>query len=109
MAVILKNEGDKDDDKSGRGVRRAPAGTVEHRFADFKAESYDAKARTVEAVLSVGAEVKRCYGTEVLLISPGAVNLERLETCGIPLIDSHQVFGIAGVFGRLVRAWFDAG
>ena len=101
---------DKDVKEDVRGERRAPiGGTIERRFADFKTESYDAKARTVEAVLSVGAEVKRFYGTEVLSISPAAVNMERLETCGIPLIDSHQTIGISGVFGRLVRAWFDAG
>jgi len=82
---------------------------IGHRFADFKAESYDAKARTVEAVLSVGAEVKREYGTEVLAISAGAVNLERLTTCGIPLIDSHNIFGIGSVFGRVVRVWFNRG
>jgi hypothetical protein len=89
--------------------RKPPAGVVEHRFADFKAESYDADARTVEAVLSVGAAVQRAYGSEVLSINAGAVNLERLTTCGIPLIDSHNIFGIGGVFGRLVRAWFDRG
>jgi hypothetical protein len=59
--------------------------------------------------LSVGAEVKREYGTEVLSISAGAVNLERLTTCGIPLIDSHNIFSVGAVFGRLVRAWFDRG
>jgi hypothetical protein len=32
---------------------------IGHRFADFTAESYDAKARTVEAVLSIGAAVQR--------------------------------------------------
>jgi hypothetical protein len=87
--------------------RKPPA--IGHRFADFKAESYDAKARTVEAVLSVGAAVKRDYGTEALSISAGAVNLDRLSTCGIPLIDSHNVFGIGGVFGRVVRVWFVSG
>jgi hypothetical protein len=90
-----------------QAIRRPPA--IERRFADFKAESYDAKARTVEAVLSVGAAVKRDYGTEALSISAGAVNLDRLSTCGIPLIDSHKVFGIGGVFGRVVRVWFVSG
>jgi hypothetical protein len=43
----------------------------------------------------------------VLSINAGAVNLEMLTTCGIPLIDSHNVFGIGGVFGRVVRVWFN--
>ena len=106
MTKVIDKKVGNADPLSGR---RAPAVTVEHRFADFKAESYDAKARTVEAVLSVGAEVKREYGTEVLSISAGAVNLERLTTCGIPLIDSHNIFGIGSVFGRVVRVWFNRG
>jgi phage head maturation protease len=110
MSAVIDKAADSHDDKGKESVRRAPiGGATERRFADFKSATYDAKARTVEAVLSVGAEVQRGFGTEVLVISPAAVNLERLTTCGIPLIDSHNVFGIAGVFGKVVRAWFDSG
>jgi hypothetical protein len=94
---------------STAAFRKLPVSGTEHRFADFKTESYDAKARTVEAVLSVGAAVKRDYGTEVLLITPSAVNIERLTTCGIPLIDSHNVFSVNSVFGKVVRVWFNGG
>ena len=94
---------------STASFRKLPAGVVEHRFADFKVESYDAKAHTVEAVLSAGAIVRRDYGKEVLLNTTAAGNLERLTTCGIPLIDSHNISGIGAVLGRLVRAWFDRG
>jgi len=77
------------------------------RFADVSLASYDADTRTVQVVLSSGAAVARPYGTEVLQIKPGAVNLKRLGTCGIPVIDSHNVTGIGSVLGNLQRAWFD--
>jgi Caudovirus prohead serine protease len=94
---------------STAAFRKLPVGGIEHRFADIKSSSYDSKARTVEATLSTGAAVKRAYGNEVLLITPAAVNLERLTTCGIPLIDSHNIFSVGSVFGRVARVWFDAG
>jgi uncharacterized protein YdaT len=105
-AVVLKMSAD------GRAaaIRQMLKGTaIETRFATFKPSTYDAKARTVEVVMSTGAAVERYYGTEVLLIEAGAINLERLASCGVPVIDSHNVFGIGGVFGNLQRAWLDAG
>jgi phage head maturation protease len=84
--------------------------TIGHRFADLKASSFDPEARTVEATLSsAGAEVRRSYGTEVLIITPSAVDLSRLETCGVPLLDSHNIFSVGAVFGRVARVWFDRG
>jgi hypothetical protein len=77
------------------------------RFADVSLASYDAEAGTVEVVLSSGAAVQRPFGTEVLQIKPSAVNLKRLGTCGIPVIDSHNMSGIGSVLGNLQRAWFD--
>ena len=81
-------------------------GSTETRRANLSPESYDAQERTVRAILSAGASVKRMYGTEVLQITPSAVNLDRLQTCGVPLIDSHNIFGLDGVLGNLERAWF---
>jgi phage head maturation protease len=70
--------------------------------------SYDAKAHTVEAVISTGASVARTYGTEVLRISSRAVDLSRLhDGAGIPLLDHHKQDGINSVLGRLTSAWFD--
>lgn len=88
-------------------IRKPPA--IGHRFADLRASTYDSKARTVEAVLSVGAQVKRDFGVEALLITPAAVNIDRLETCGVPLVDSHDICSIGSVLGRVARVWFDAG
>jgi hypothetical protein len=89
--------------------RKSPRDGIGIRFANLTPSSYDAEARTVEVVMSTGAPVERYYGTEVLLIEAGAVNLERLASCGVPVIDSHNIFGIDGVFGNLQRAWFNAG
>lgn len=85
------------------------AGAQQTRFADVKASSYDAKARTVEAVLSAGTVVRREYGNEKLEISRAAVDLSRLETCGIPLLDSHQITGLDAVLGRVASVSFESG
>jgi phage head maturation protease len=84
-------------------------GLVETRFADSAPQSYDSKAHTVDAVLSMGSPVKRFYGTEVLRISPQAVILDRLAAPGIPVLDSHNQIGIANSLGRLQKVWFDRG
>lgn len=87
---------------------RSPSATAT-RLADFAPGSYDAQAHTVKATLSVGAPVKRPYGTEILKISSGAINLDRVSRVGVPLIDSHNILNLAGVLGRLDRAWFERG
>ena len=75
-----------------------------------KAESYDEEARTVDAVISKGSPVQRIYGTERLEISPAAVNLGRLKNgAGIPVLDSHNQFGIGNALGRIDEAWFSNG
>lgn len=88
---------------------RSSPGATATRLANLAPGSYDAAARTVKATLSVGAPVKRPYGTEVLKISSGAINLDRVASCGVPLIDSHQIFSLAGVLGTLDRAWLERG
>lgn len=102
------------DKKSGKvdgrsEARRAPIGTIEHRAAELTPSSYDAKARNVRAILSIGSPVKRFYGTEVLKISNSAINLDRIASCGVPLIDSHSVFGLDNVLGRIDSAWIEKG
>jgi HK97 family phage prohead protease len=84
----------------------SPPATL-HRFADVG--SYNAAKHTAVAVLSVGAPVSRLYGTEVLAISPSAVDLKRASNGLVPILDSHQVSGIANVLGRLDEAHFESG
>ena len=107
IELIDKNKG-KDDGRAA-GTRRLPHGETENRLADLKPDSYDAKAHTVKVVLSTGVAVARWYGTELLEISAAAVNLDRMSSCGVPLIDSHGIFSINGVYGRLDRAWIEGG
>jgi hypothetical protein len=57
--------------------------------------------------LSKGSPVKRLYGTEVLRISPDAVDLSRIANGGIPLLNPHNQFDIPGSFGRVVAAWIE--
>jgi HK97 family phage prohead protease len=86
---------------------------MQHRFADTQVSAgpltYDRDAGTVEAVISMGSPVERPYGTEVLRISPDAVDLSRLREGGIPLLDHHKQDGINSMLGRLTDAWFERG
>jgi hypothetical protein len=86
------------------------SGSVEKRFADTKPSSFDKKTRSVNAILSTGAEVARFYGREALRISPDAVGLDRMKNGSqIAVLDSHQSGGIANALGRLTAAWFARG
>jgi Caudovirus prohead serine protease len=69
--------------------------------------SYNAKARTVDAILSVGAPVARIYGTEILRIDPASVDLGRVRAGLAPVLDSHQGSSITQVLGRIGKTWFD--
>lgn len=89
------------------------AGNVQHRFVDEIGSSgpmrFDRESRTVDAVLSKGSPVQRVYGTEILRISPSAVNLDRVASNSVPLLDSHRQDGINAGLGRIARAWIDGG
>src|SRR5262252_482087 len=85
------------------------ANAIVTRFASAKPETYDAKARSVDAVLSTGAAVKRSYGTERLSMDPRAVALGRMASSGIPFLDSHDQRGIDKALGRIEKVWFEGG
>jgi hypothetical protein len=61
------------------------------------------------AVISVGSPVKRPYGIEVLKISRDAVIPTRIKNGGIPLLDSHDQYGLDNALGRVVAAWVEGG
>jgi hypothetical protein len=71
--------------------------------------SYNAKTRSVDAILSVGSPVKRVYGNEVLRIDAAIVDLGRARAGLVPLIDSHQGSSIHNVLGRVASTWFKPG
>lgn len=87
---------------------------VQHRYSASDAKalgplSYNKSDHSVEAVISMGSPVKRVYGTEVLRISPQAVDLTRMASGGIPLLDHHSQAGIDSMLGKLTDAWFERG
>jgi HK97 family phage prohead protease len=84
-------------------------GAVMTRLLDLTPDTYDEDSRTVDAVLSRGSPVKRFYGTEQLEISKAAIDVSRIESGGIPLLDSHRQDGIVSALGRVVRAWIEKG
>jgi HK97 family phage prohead protease len=83
--------------------RRTPSG-VQHRFADIAApSSYDEATRSVEAILSTGASVRRGSFIERLEISKKSVDLSRFAVAGsLPLLDSHSNGSISSVLGKVV-------
>jgi hypothetical protein len=92
------------------GPRGWTPGKTDTRFADTKPTSFDAKARTVDCIISMGSPVQRFYGIEVLRISPEAVGLDRMKGGSIiPLLDSHQAGSISNALGRFTKTWFKRG
>jgi HK97 family phage prohead protease len=89
-------------------VREGPkSGQVATRFAGAKPTSYDAEARTINAVIATNTPVKRSYGIEILKIMPGAVDLSRVQSAGVPLLDSHDQFSLSSAIGRVQKVWFE--
>lgn len=84
--------------------RGAPPPARGSRAATFNASSYNAEARTVDAVFSSGAEVPRYFGSEFLTISEEAIDLNRVAANLCPFLNSHNQWDIGAVLGRVVSA-----
>lgn len=90
--------------------RRQPqAGGRGTRSVTLAPGSYNAEARTVEAVLSAGTAVRRYYFTEELEISAEAIDLARVTGGVCPLLDTHNQYQLDGVIGRVISARIDNG
>lgn len=81
------------------------------RFADTAPQpsTFNREARSVDCVISMGSPVQRFYGVEKLEISARAVDLARMKSGGIPLLDSHNQNGIDNHLGRFTQTWFSRG
>jgi phage head maturation protease len=82
-------------------------GLVEKRFSDKTPSSYNKADNSCECIISTGAGVARFYGTETLKISKDAVDLSRMKSSGIPVLDSHQGVGINNALGKVQQVWFE--
>jgi phage head maturation protease len=88
------------------GPRGWTPSTISHRFSTTTPQSYDESSHSCQCVISAGAPVARIYGTEILQISQGAVDLSRVP---VPLLDSHSQASVADVLGRIDEAWISGG
>jgi HK97 family phage prohead protease len=77
------------------------------RLLDLQPNSFNDTdgEQTVQAILSKGSPVQRIYGIESLRISKDAIDLSRMNTSGIPILDSHKIDSITAAIGKLQNAW----
>ena len=96
----------------GREQRLAPTQVAAARIAlvesvRLKPGSFDAEARTFEAVFTTAAPVRRWFGNEILAITPDAIDLARLETGQVRFLDHHRSNDRRAVLGIVERAWIE--
>ena len=94
---------------TGHQERGAPPPSRGSRAAAFTGSSYDAEARTIEAVFSAGSAVSRWFGVEQLEVSPTAIDLARIGANLCPFLNAHNAYDIAGVLGRVIEARIENG
>ncbi|TCR69699.1 HK97 family phage prohead protease [Bosea sp. BK604] len=90
----------------GSALDRRAGGDIAVRFAPA---SYNAEARTIRAVASSGARVRRWGIFEELSISPEAIDLARVAPGQVKLLDSHDQGSIDRILGTVTRAWIEGG
>jgi phage head maturation protease len=91
------------------GPRGWSADQVTTRFLSSAPLSFNRETRSVNAVISRGSPVTRFYGVERLRVDKKSVILDRMQSGGVPLLDSHNNTGISSALGRVRSAWFDGG
>lgn len=84
------------------------------RSAQIVPDSWDEEGRTIDLVWTTGAAVRRfdywdgvAYD-EVLLVSPEAVDLSRLNA-GAQVLDAHQQWELRNIIGVVESAWLENG
>ena len=91
-----------------------PGALVSRRAADdatarLAPATYDAQARTVEAIFSTGARVRRWGIIEELAVSPEAIDLGRVALGALRILDSHNAYSIDSVLGIVTEARIEGG
>lgn len=75
--------------------------------------TFNKEARTIEVVFATETPVKRWSWSidgvfnEILDISKAAMNAERLDTGGAPVLNSHSRWDLSSQIGVIERAWID--
>lgn len=74
--------------------------------------TFNKEARTIEVVFATETPVKRYSWevgqyVEILEISSAAINMERLDTGGAPVLNSHSRWDLGSVIGVIEKAWID--
>src|SRR5229473_1153006 len=80
---------------------------VATRLHSLAPSTYIEDDGTVQVTLSRGTSVQRFYGREVLEISTDAIDLTRVESGAVPLLDSHRQDTIFAMVGRVDSAWIE--
>jgi len=106
LAGMLTREAPGGDPQERRQPQANGRGT---RDLSLTPESYDATARTVEAVLSAGTAVRRYYFTEELEISETAIDVSRVAAGICPLLDTHNQYELNAVIGRINSVRIEGG
>lgn len=109
-AVLLAGTLLTRDARVDEAERRQPmAGFTGQRLAGFSPETYNAESRTIEAVLSSGASVRRYWFTEELEISDDAIDLGRAEAGLVCLLDAHNQWETGAVLGTVSNVRIENG
>ncbi|NLS25714.1 hypothetical protein S2M10_06840 [Sphingomonas sp. S2M10] len=104
--LLTRNAPEQGDPQERRQPQANGRGT---RDLSVTPESYDATARTVEAILSAGTAVRRYYFTEELEISEAAIDLGRVAAGICPLLDTHNQGELNAVIGRISNVRIEGG
>ncbi|MBM3655266.1 MAG: hypothetical protein FJX06_21175, partial [Alphaproteobacteria bacterium] len=89
--------------------RSGPPAANQSRAATITPGSYDAKNRTLQVILSTGADVRRFGFLEQLNMDPSAVDISRVAGGQVKFLDSHNQLSIGAVLGTLTDARFESG
>ncbi len=88
-------------------TREAPAGAAMQRTAQTRPSTWDAQARTVEAVIATPTPVRRMDAQGPFLEILDAATLDLRGAEGLAVIDSHRTDSGRHVLGRVEKVWRD--
>ncbi|MFZ2159327.1 MAG: prohead protease/major capsid protein fusion protein [Bradyrhizobium sp.] len=86
---------------------RDSAVSLSHREAMPRPTSFDAEARTIEAVIASTTPVQRtdAKGTFWEILDPAGLDLD--VTRGSSILDSHRSGGVASIIGKIDDCWIE--